>query len=94
MGLPKGQRNLSDVAEGLGSPWSEALTKRQDKLGKAVAALRVKGQANIDLLKHSLIRIDESLKLISYFINPAAVYGSGGKLDPPGGSGSYLSSTA
>lgn len=94
MGLPTGQRSLSDVAQRMGSPWSETLAKRQERLGRAVAALRVKGQANIDLLKHSLLRIDESLKLITYFMNPGAVYGSGGKLDPPGGSGSYLSSTA
>lgn len=94
LGLPRNQRTLSEVTNRVSSPWCEELTERHERLSGAIEALREKGQANINLLKHSLFRVDESLRLLNHFANPGAVYGSGGKLDPPGGSGSFLSELA
>ncbi len=92
LGLPQDRRTLNDVANQASSPWSEELGGRRDRLSLALKGLRAKGEANLDLLTHSLFRIDESLNLLNLLMNPGAVYGSGGRLDPPGKSGSLLSS--
>jgi flagellar biosynthesis/type III secretory pathway chaperone len=94
LGIPRSSPTIKEMAGRLDSPWGEALIERRDRLSVAATVLRTKGQANIDLLKHSLLRVSESLNLINHFTNPGAVYGSGGKLDPPGSSGSFLSSLA
>ena len=94
LGLPGGERTLDDVVARVGPSWRETLLERRDHLRRNLQSVREKGQANVNLLEHSLMRIDESLSLISHFLNPGATYGSGGKLDTSGPSGSYLSSLA
>lgn len=94
LGLAGDVRTIKEVASRVDPPWGEALAERRDRLSSAARVLREKGQANLNLLRHSLHRIDESLNLINHFMNPGATYGSGGKLDSPGGSGSFLSSLA
>ena len=94
MGLAKGDHTLDEVVARADSPWRESLTERRALVRNKIEALKEMGQTNTRLLEQSLLRVEETLTLFNYLLNPGSTYGAGGKLDPPGASGSFLSSQA
>lgn len=94
LGLSRSGRTLSEVASRIDPSSGQNLMARRDLLVRRLQAVKEKGQANIHLLRHSVLRVEESLKIIDHFMNPGATYSSGGKLDTSRNRGSLFSSKA